>query len=459
MWRICNVCGLRTNDRLCADDNTRTELITAATQFPGRLQTGYLLRDQYRVDTLIGVGGMGAVYKAVHHITEQPVAIKVLWRDLANSRQEVRRFTREARAASVLTHPNTVRVFDFGKDEPTASIYMIMEYLEGQKLSDVLADTPVLAPSRIVTIVTQVCKALEEAHTKGIVHRDLKPDNVFLQEVAGERDFVKVLDFGLAKFIEGERERESLTKVGYVVGSPEYMAPEQAIGTEGITPAADIYSLGIMMYEMVTGDLPFNSSNTTQLLRDQIMARVPEFPLEIRGSIPPRLEALIHRCLSKEANDRPSSMGLLRIQILQAYDRRRQNSSVEKVSKVSLGDAHGNTIESPTQGVEAPGALAGWKITADGGGADMTPRKEDESLANTLPVDTDRVARARRQGASGGDDLIDEVLSAIPDARSRASVSEMLAADDEPPPLSGWTLVAIGFATAMTVLLAAYLLK
>ncbi|HAN30459.1 MAG TPA: hypothetical protein DCQ06_02575, partial [Myxococcales bacterium] len=113
---------MRTNDRLCADCNARSELITATTQFPGRLQTGYLLRDQYSVEALIGVGGMGAVYKAIHSITLQPVAIKVLWRDLANSKQEVRRFTREARAASILTHPNTVRVFDFGRDEPTGAI-------------------------------------------------------------------------------------------------------------------------------------------------------------------------------------------------------------------------------------------------------------------------------------------------------------------------------------------------
>ncbi len=468
MWRICSQCGLRTDDEVCPDDGTTTEQIRSHTQFPGRLQNGYMLRDQYRVEGLVGVGGMGVVYKAVHNITHQPVAIKVLWQDLANNPQEVRRFTREARAASILTHPNTVRVYDFGRDERSDAIYMVMEFLVGRKLSDLLSETPVLPPTRAVHITAQVCKSLEEAHSKGIVHRDLKPDNIFLQDVAGEKDFVKVLDFGLAKFVKGNFERDNLTKTGYVVGSPEYMAPEQAIGSS-VGPAADLYSLGIVLYEILTGDLPFDAVSTAQVLRKHIMDRVPDMPEGIRNNIPPKLETVVLRCLEKDPADRPPSAEVLRIQLLQAQDRRRHGPS----ETIVLADEPVDTQEIPSGGaaaVEAPGAVAGAVIHPDGTGTDLSPRDPNSvSLADADSAWSDAEELGRRTTSPGGSanqladaDLLQDGRAAtggnVPENVDAAALRRLIEAEGEVP-ISGWMLVGIGVAAAAAVLVAALALK
>ena len=321
MWRICPNCGHRTDSYACEKDGGETRFIRTDTEFPGRLHQGDLLLEHYEVHDLIGVGGMGAVYRGQQRMTHQQVAIKVLWRDLAADPVEVRRFSREARAASLLSHPNSVRVFDFGADDRTGTLFIVMEFLVGQKLSDVLRSTPVLPPGRVVHIVTQVAKALEEAHRKGVVHRDLKPDNIFLQEIAGEKDFAKVLDFGLAKFIAGDFERDQLTRVGYVVGSPEYMAPEQASGGN-VGPAADLYSLGVVLYECLTGNLPFDSNSTAEVLRMHILQGPPPLVAPSGEDLPPALVEVVLRCLAKDPSDRPASADALRIQLLQACDRR-----------------------------------------------------------------------------------------------------------------------------------------
>ncbi|MCO4760204.1 MAG: serine/threonine protein kinase [Myxococcales bacterium] len=463
MWQICPHCGQRSDDAVCADDGVPTEKIRASTQFPGRLQNGYMLRDQYRIDGMVGVGGMGVVYRAVHSITHQPVAIKVLWRDLADNPQEVRRFTREARAASVLTHPNTVRVYDFGRDEPSDSIYMVMEYLVGRKLSDLLAEQPVLEPTRAVHIAAQVCKSLEEAHGKGIVHRDLKPDNIFLQDVAGEKDFVKVLDFGLAKFVTGDFERDNLTKTGYVVGSPEYMAPEQAIGSN-VGPQADLYSLGIVLYEILTGDLPFDAVSTAQVLRKHIMDRVPDMPEDVRHSIPPKLQSVVMRCLEKDANDRPPSAEVLRIHLLQAQDRRRRGPS-EPVVRAARRKSDLSGAHLPSAGVAAPGAVASAVVNP-----------ETQSMTQPTPAPEGVIMR-RKGWESGGvqpttptppngettaavppRDLAAEVTQGLPDDQDEAALRRLVEQESEPQ-VSGWMLVGIGIAAAVAVLAAAILTK
>jgi len=287
------------------------------------LANGYILDGRYTIDGLVGVGGMGAVYHATQNLTHQQVAVKVLWQDLAKDPSEIKRFIREARAASALSHPHTVRVFDFGRSAKDEVLYLVMEYLVGRKLSDVLAHTPVLDARRVVHIAQQVCKALSEAHRLGVVHRDLKPDNIFLQEVAGERDYVKVLDFGLAKFVSGEFERSTLTRSGFVVGSPEYMAPEQALGGN-VGPAADVYSLGIVLYECVSGQLPFDAKTTGQLLRKHILEAPPSLAVQVPGlDVPEPLTATIMRCLEKDPADRPHDVDELRVALLEACDRRR----------------------------------------------------------------------------------------------------------------------------------------
>ncbi|MCB9740414.1 MAG: serine/threonine protein kinase [Deltaproteobacteria bacterium] len=457
MWRICSQCGLRGDDPVCPDCDIELETIRESSAFPGRLWPGHVLREQYEVGALIGVGGMGAVYRGRHRITRQDVAIKVLWRDLSESTAEVRRFTREARAASILTHPNTVRVFDFGRDDASDSIFMIMEFLVGEKLSDALRGEPVMAADRVVTIMNQVCKSLEEAHRKGIVHRDLKPDNIFLQEVHGEKDFVKVLDFGLAKFVTGDVERDSLTRAGYVVGSPEYMAPEQAIGSD-VGPAVDIYAAGIMLYEMLTGDLPFDAETTAQVLRKHIMEGPPEMRVHPGREISSALRKVVMRCLEKDPADRPPSAEALRILILQAHDRRQRRAPSQPIEPVVI-DA-GDTVsvpkpklptgagapsaepaeaEAPVR-IRAPGAVAGEVLYPDGN-LELVEHEDSESFpAPHIDTTTDRRDRPKSPASSG------------------PTQPDMVAEPGEGRELPAWLLIAAGAAGAAVIMAAAQML-
>ncbi|MBI5610086.1 MAG: serine/threonine protein kinase [Deltaproteobacteria bacterium] len=356
MWRICPTCGIRTDALSCDTDACPTEVIRADTEFPGRLHRGDVLLDHYVVHDLVGVGGMGAVYRGQQRETLQSVAIKVLWRDLAADPIEVKRFTREARAASLLAHPNAVRVIDFGSDSRTKALFIIMEFLVGQKLSDVLRREPIMEPVRVVHIVAQVCKALEEAHRKGVVHRDVKPDNIFLQDVAGERDFAKLLDFGLAKFIRADSSEGQLTRSGFVVGSPEYMAPEQASGSP-VGPAADLYSLGIVLYECLSGRLPFDASTTAEVLRMHILKGAPAL-IGPPGTdtIPPALEEVVMRCLEKDPAQRPPTADALRIELLKACDRRKMNVQVRPVGETIV--VAPGSLEESGRSLQAPGSTA-----------------------------------------------------------------------------------------------------
>ncbi len=356
MWRICPTCGLRTDALSCDTDACPTEVIRADTEFPGRLHRGDVLLDHYVVHDLVGVGGMGAVYRGQQRETLQSVAIKVLWRDLAADPIEVKRFTREARAASLLAHPNAVRVVDFGSDSRTKALFIIMEYLVGQKLSDVLRREPIMEPVRVVHIVAQVCKALEEAHRKGVVHRDVKPDNIFLQDVAGEHDFAKLLDFGLAKFLRGDVTEGQLTRSGFVVGSPEYMAPEQASGSP-VGPAADLYSLGIVLYECLSGRLPFDASTTAEVLRMHILKGAPAL-IGPPGTdaIPPALEEVVMRCLEKDPAQRPPTADALRIELLKACDRRKLNPQARPISDTMV--VAPGSLEEAGRSLQAPGSTA-----------------------------------------------------------------------------------------------------
>jgi serine/threonine protein kinase len=377
VWRICNQCGYRTDSQACPTDGLATEVIRAETEFPGRLHRGETLVDRFDIHDLIGVGGMGAVYSGIQRETHQRVAIKVLWQDLAKEEVEVKRFAREARATSLLAHPNAVRVFDFGQDPSTHSLFIVMEFLIGQKLSDVLRFQPQFSPVRAVHIAAQVCKALEEAHRKGIVHRDIKPDNIFLQEVAGEQDFAKILDFGLAKFISGEVERDELTRSGYVVGSPEYMAPEQAAGAH-VGPLSDIYSLGVVLYEALTGKLPFEAASTAELLRRHLLEAPPPL-LGQPGTeqVPPALATVVERCLAKDPLDRPHTADALRVALLTACDRRRQNLSSSFTAPVVVAGSAQPSVHpddtAASSAVAAPTSVEGQVANPAGGDTTRTP--------------------------------------------------------------------------------------
>src|SRR5688572_23249870 len=241
-----------------------------ATGGPSRSQDPFIGREilggQFKVLQKIGTGGMGAVYKASQPEMNRMVAVKILHPKLTNRQDLASRFRREARAMSHLSHPNTVRVFLYGELED-GSLYIVMEYLDGKNLNQTVRSEGPMAMERALPILIQSCGALEEAHRAGIIHRDLKPENIFLSQQGGIRDFAKVLDFGLAKVTEREMRPGSviLTQEGMVFGTPELMRPEQAQG-KTLTPASDIYSLAVILYEVLTGKLPFDAKNPMEYI-------------------------------------------------------------------------------------------------------------------------------------------------------------------------------------------------
>lgn len=272
---------------------------------------GQTIADKYRVVSLIARGGMGRVYRATQLALERDVALKVLnLRHLVESGSKPaviedfrRRFVLEAASAAKLTHPNTIVIHDYGSDGDDL-LYMVMELVDGETLADVIERSAPLSPEGVVRIMSQVCGSLTEAHGRGMVHRDLKPSNIMLTKRAKDREFVKVLDFGLVK----QEEDVGMTQSGALIGTPRYMSPEQVAGSE-VTAASDIYGLGACMYHALTGQPPFDSESKYVLMAAH-MNVVPTAMAEVNESlsVPSELEALVMRCLRKEPSERFQSM-------------------------------------------------------------------------------------------------------------------------------------------------------
>ena len=269
---------------------------------------GREIAGQFRVLEKIGSGGMGAVYKAEQPEMRRFVAIKILHSRYLTRKDLVSRFKREARAMSHLSHPNTARVFLYGQLDDGAC-YFVMEYLEGRNLAQTVRKEGPMEPMRALNVMIQACGALEEAHRAGIVHRDLKPENIFLTQQGGITDFPKLLDFGLAKVSERQMRPGSLilTQEGMVFGTPEFMSPEQARG-ETLDGRSDIYSLGVILYELVTGKLPFDAAQPMEFIQRHI--KEPPIPLAERTpdiNFPPGLEAALMKALAKKPDERFAS--------------------------------------------------------------------------------------------------------------------------------------------------------
>ena len=268
---------------------------------------------RYRVVELIGEGGMGKVYLAEHIEIGKRVALKVLHPSYSRMPDLVERFRREARAASKIGHPNIVDVTDSGATAD-GSVYFVMEYLEGVELGSVIEREGALDTARALRITGQICRALSAAHREGIIHRDLKPENIFLIARGGEADVVKVLDFGIAKTTEAEAARERrLTSPGMAMGTPEYMAPEQAAGRPA-DARTDIYSLGAIMYEMVTGVPPYQGDNFMEILTKKATVDPPA-PVSIRPDLPQQVSDLVMSAMSRNPDVRPQSMDSLEYEL------------------------------------------------------------------------------------------------------------------------------------------------
>ncbi len=259
---------------------------------------------RYKILEKIGEGGMGQVFKGWQISVERAIAVKFLRRSRAQDANAERRFFVEARTAASLRHPNTVTVFDFGRTD-NGLLYMAMELLEGHSLSAVLNGNGRLPPLRALRIAMQVADALAEAHEKRLVHRDLKPDNIHIEPTFGNPDFVKVLDFGVAKAVLGQHTLGQITTENLICGTPLYMSPEMA-STRGVGPSSDIYSLGIILYEMLVGQTPFQGPDAISVLKAHQRDEAPR-PSALGVALPRELEAVLMRMLAKRPEERWSS--------------------------------------------------------------------------------------------------------------------------------------------------------
>ncbi len=263
---------------------------------------GQVFANRYRIIGALGSGTMGTVYRAEHVHMKKAVAVKVLHASHVKDSEVVERFQREAQAAANIDHPNICAATDFGKQDDQ-TYYLVMEYLDGRSLHDAIKDGENFSQLRAIHLMKQVCSGLMRAHELGVVHRDLKPENILLVEREGDRDFVKITDFGVAQ-VRLFKDAARLTQAGVVYGSPLYMSPEQAGGKE-VDHRADLYSVGIMLYELLTGKLPFYAKSLTVVLNMHLQDPPPPFrEANPYQQIDPELEEIVMRLLAKRRDER-----------------------------------------------------------------------------------------------------------------------------------------------------------
>ena len=319
------------------------------------VQQGDVIAGKYLVDRVLGRGGMGVVLAATHLELDQKVAIKMLLPALMNSDTSVERFLREARAAVRLKSQHVARVIDVGRTED-GSPYMVMEYLEGSDLGQILERRQRLSVEESADFVLQACEAVAEAHSLGIVHRDLKPQNLFVTKRVGGQPLVKVLDFGISK---STGNLTSLTQTSSVIGSPMYMAPEQLRSSKKIDSRSDIWALGVVLRELCTGKLPFDADSIPELTL-KVAGEMPRPVLEDAPDAPPELVEIIDRCLQKDPGQRFQSVGEL-AQALEPLSAPETRGTAARAQAVLTGVASAaltSTVQStpPPHGKSSPGA-------------------------------------------------------------------------------------------------------
>jgi serine/threonine-protein kinase len=362
--RKCPQCGSSYEDAIafCPADGARTEELVSVA--PPDTLLGTVVDGRYRIEQRIGEGGMGVVYRATHVVLRKPFALKLIRGDQATDPSIVERFVREARAASGIGHPNIVNINDFGT-MADGSVYLAMEYLNGVTLAQAMSAGPIPF-ARAISIFIQIAGALEAAHEQGIVHRDLKPENIFLLRESNEHEFVKVLDFGIAKV---KNAAAKITRTGLVFGTPHYMSPEQAAG-QPVDHRSDIYSLGVIMYQVLAGELPFTAETLMALMTKHMFEPAPSLR-DLGYEVPSALDALVGRCLQKKPELRHSSM-----RELEADLRRVQLSPVSEPRSLSISIAASLGASAP------PAAFTATSETLEAALlSDVAQDEDDEPIA------------------------------------------------------------------------------
>ncbi len=388
---------------------------------------GTVIDDRFRIDDLIGAGGMGAVYRAVQLSVNRDVALKVLRAELADEEVALERFYREAKVVSDLSHPNIVRLVDFGRDDAHDLLYLVMEMVKGMDLGDLLYRGR-LKPNLALEVVYQTCGALTEPHARGIVHRDLKPENLIIVPISDGTFQVKVLDFGIARALEGGATQ--LTKTGMICGTPSYMSPEQA-QNEAMDGRTDLYALGVILFEMLTGEPPFSGDTSLQVLLNHI--RKPAPPLE--QLIPSELVAgpiceLVGELLAKDPHHRPESARAVRDRI-DSIRHQLQLEPVRLKRDADGEDAFKEWIHKPLGFVDADGnfsvdsqeELPASQTTGEAAGVEIHQTEKELEPADTTGESAQRVPVADENGASTEAPAAKKAMTAEVDAAQSEELS------------------------------------
>jgi tRNA A-37 threonylcarbamoyl transferase component Bud32 len=312
---------------------------------------GQVVAGRFKLEEVIGQGGMGKVYRARHLTLDRVVCLKMLRPALLEDPTVVGRFEREAKAASRLNHKNSIQVLDFGRNESDGTLFIAMEYVQGKDLRVVLRDEWPLPETRLCNIMAQALAALGEAHAHNVVHRDLKPENIMVERRSDQTDLVTVLDFGIAKILDSDL--PGLTRSDVVCGTPQYMAPEQATGTQ-LDARCDLYAVGVILYQMVTGQLPFDGQNSMEVLTRHVNeAPVPPRRRAPSAPISPAMEALILRALEKDPAARPQTAEQFR-QLLLAVPLQTPAALQRAPSSSTVTPAAIAPLPHPTPTIEVP---------------------------------------------------------------------------------------------------------
>lgn len=383
MRKSCLRCGSRfvSQAEYCPHDGSR---LVRDDEIPDPL-VGRLVLGQFRIEEQIGTGGMGTVYRA-HQITVgRNVAIKVLKPELARDEQAVSRFEREGRLAISLDHPNLVRVFLTGRFDD-GRLYIVMELLEGRTLSDELEGLGPPALDRAVIILMKLCAALGAVHAAGVVHRDVKPQNVYLVRRGKDGDFVKLVDFGIARALQAETVDSSTTQTGKIFGTATYISPEAAAG-DRTDHRSDIYSLGVLAYELLTGEPPFEGSTTGGVLMQHVHRQPPPMRDKGRGArVPEPLAAVVMRALEKDPNARPQTVAELLDALVEAAGRA---GLLHDARGLLLGTVWGDDLAAPGSHLAdllaSSAPLAASKALADTGPVSFFRDPEEEALLSSAP--------------------------------------------------------------------------